>query len=48
MAESRIAKKSIRYFPVKNYVVFYTVDEEAHMVNILRFLHGTRDWQVLL
>lgn len=33
---------------VKNYSVFYRVDEKQGMVNILRVLYNRRDWQHLL
>lgn len=32
-------KHEIRYFPIKNYLVFYIVNEEQHTVEIWRFLH---------
>ena len=32
-------KHDIRYFPVKNYIVFYVVKEEQKTVEIWRFLH---------
>ena len=32
-------KHEIRFFPVKNYLVFYVVQEEQRTVEIWRFLH---------
>ena len=34
----------IRYVVVKNYLAFYTVDEDKHIVYIIRFLYARRDW----
>lgn len=34
----------IRYIAVKNYLAFYTVDEDQHIVYIIRFLYAKRDW----
>lgn len=38
----------IRFAVVNNYLVFYTIDANRHMVLILRFLYGRRDWLSLL
>ena len=32
-------KREIRFFPVKNYNIYYVVDEEAKTVEIWRILH---------
>ena len=32
-------KSEIRYVPIMNYLLFYTVSEENHTVEIWRFLH---------
>lgn len=34
---------NMRRLPVKNYVIFYTVSEPAHMVTIIRIVYGGRD-----
>lgn len=34
----------IRYVVIKNYLAFYTVDENQHIVYIIRFLYAKRDW----
>ncbi|MBE6812992.1 MAG: type II toxin-antitoxin system RelE/ParE family toxin [Ruminococcaceae bacterium] len=33
---------------VKNYLVFYTIDEESKTVNIIRVLYGSRDLDAAL
>ena len=33
----------VRFLPVKNYTVFYTVDREADTVFVVRILYGGRD-----
>lgn len=38
----------IRFVSVKNYLAFYTVDEETATVNIIRFLYGKRNWSAIL
>lgn len=35
--------KGLRKIPVKNYLVFYTVDEEKKAVHIIRIMYGARD-----
>ena len=32
-------KKEIRYVPIMNYLLFYTVNEEQKTVEVWRFLH---------
>ncbi len=34
----------IRFIAVNHYLAFYTIDETRHLVYILRFLYGKRDW----
>ena len=38
----------IRFAPLKNYLVFYTLSKEDNMVYILRFLYGKRNWTAIL
>lgn len=38
----------IRFAPVKNYLVFYTLLKEDAMMYILRFLYGKRNWGAIL
>jgi toxin ParE1/3/4 len=35
--------RGLRYFPVDNYLVFYMVDEENHIVNVMRVIGGQMD-----
>ena len=35
--------QGIRFLPVKNYLVFYTVDASADTVSIVRIMYGGRD-----
>ena len=43
-----IAKLGIRHMLVKNYFLFYTIDEEARTVSIIRMMYARRDWIHLL
>lgn len=43
-----LAAKGIRKLPIDNYVIFYTVNKSANTVNIVRVLHGRRDWESIL
>ena len=33
---------------VKNYIMVYTVDEDAKVVTVLRFFHGRQDYEKLI
>ena len=35
--------RSVRYVPVKNYLVFYTADTDTETVTVLRILYAGRD-----
>ena len=48
VADERLAFSGIRAIPIKNYLVFYTVDDDAQTVVIQRVLYGRRDWANLL
>ncbi|MDR1317753.1 MAG: type II toxin-antitoxin system RelE/ParE family toxin [Spirochaetales bacterium] len=37
--------KGIKYIMVKEYMMFYTVDEDKKTVTVLRFLYGDKDWK---
>ena len=43
-----IAHRGIRHVMVKNYMLFYTVKEDAKTVTIIRMLYARRDWIQLL
>ena len=38
-----LASLGIRSINVKNYVLYYTIDEEQNLINFIRFLHQLRD-----
>ena len=46
--DKRLAKLGYRLLPVKNYLVFYSINEEEQMVNIERILYKRRNWHHLL
>jgi plasmid stabilization system protein ParE len=33
---------------VKNYMMFYTINEDEKTVDVIRFLYGRRDWKRIL
>lgn len=43
-----LAAKGIRKLPIDNYLIFYTVNKSTNTVNIVRVLHGRRDWESIL
>lgn len=48
VSDERLARLGIRFIPVKNYLIFYSVDEQAITVTITRILYRKRDWAHLL
>jgi len=43
-----LAEKGLRFAVIKNYLMFFTVDEEEKLVTVIRFLYGRRDWKNIL
>ena len=43
-----LAKAGYRWRAVGSFLVFFTLDEEAAVVNVERVLYGARDWKALL
>ena len=46
--DERLASLGFRMLTVKNYIVFYSIDESSSIVNIERVLYGRRDWKHIL
>ena len=40
-----IKQYKFRKLIIKNYIVFYRINEEEKIVNVERILHGTTDWK---
>ena len=43
-----LAEKRIKFVIVKNYILFYVIDEDKKIVNVIRFLYSRRDWKNIL
>jgi len=39
-----LAQKGLKFTMIKNYIMFYTINEEQKIVTVIRFLYGRRDW----
>jgi toxin ParE1/3/4 len=48
VADERLSQMGYRKLPVKNYVVFFSIDEKNKVVDIERILYGRRDWMRIL
>ena len=46
--DETLAKRGLRWVAAKNYMMFYIVDEEKKKVDVLRVLHGRRNWANIL
>lgn len=44
----RLKSKKYRKAVIKNYIMFYRVDEEKQIIYIMRFVYGRRDYINLL
>ena len=44
VADERLARLGYRKLPVKNYIVFFSIDEYNNVVDVERILYGRRDW----
>ena len=43
-----LASIGFRPIKVKNYIIFYIIDDEKKVVNLIRFLYDKRDWKSIL
>jgi len=43
-----LSQKGIKYVMIINYLMFYTIDKNSKMVNVIRFLYGRMNWQIIL
>jgi len=43
-----LAGKGLKYVIIKNFLLFFTIDEDNKIVNVIRFLYGRRDWKNIL
>ena len=48
VSDENLAEKGIRFVLIKNYMMFFIIEEDKKNVNILRFLYGRRDWKNIL
>jgi len=48
VSDEYLAKKGVKFAKIKNYMLFYIINEEKKTVNVIRFLYGRRDWQNIL
>ena len=46
--DERLAEKQVRGLQVKNYTVFFRIDEIVKTVEIIRVIYSRRDWAMLL
>jgi plasmid stabilization system protein ParE len=43
-----LANMKIRSIKVKNYVIYYSVNDDANRIKLIRFLYNRRDWKNIL
>jgi toxin ParE1/3/4 len=48
VSDKRLAKQGIRQIPVKNYTIFYAVNDQTSTVNIISVMYSKRDWANVL
>ncbi|MGI6587267.1 MAG: type II toxin-antitoxin system RelE/ParE family toxin [Peptococcia bacterium] len=48
VTDERLASMGYRKLVVKNYIIFFTIDEQSKTVDIERILYARRDWLWIL
>jgi len=43
-----LAQNGLKFTIIKNYMMFYIIDEDQKIVTVIRFLYGRRDWKNIL
>ena len=46
--DERLAAMGYRKMVIKNYIAFFTIDDETNVVNVERILYARRDWLHIL
>jgi addiction module RelE/StbE family toxin len=46
--DERLSDQRIRIIPVKNYLVFYSINDNSKTITIIRVLYNKRDWVKIL
>ena len=45
VSDEYLATKGVKFVMIKNYILFYTINEDEKTVTVIRFLYGRRDWK---
>jgi len=48
VSDKKLASRGLRLIPVKNYLIFYVVNEQTKTVSIVSVIYSKRDWINLL
>ncbi|HHV17046.1 MAG TPA: type II toxin-antitoxin system RelE/ParE family toxin [Gelria sp.] len=48
MTDERLVMMGYRKLFVKNYIVFFTIDEKSKVVDVERILYARRDWRHII
>ncbi len=48
VADERLAATGYHKLIVKNYIIFFSINEKAKVVDVERILYGRRNWQAIL
>ena len=48
VSDEFLASKGLKFVIIKNYLMFYIIDEKNKVVNIVRFMYSRRDWKNIL
>jgi len=48
VSDEYLAEMGVKFVLIKNYMMFFIIEENKKIVNVFRFLHGRRDWQSIL
>ena len=48
VTDERLAMMGYRKLLVKNYIIFFTIDEKSGVVNVERILYARRNWHYIL
>jgi len=43
-----LSEKGLKFVRIKNFLLFYIIDESARIVDVIRFLYARRNWKDIL
>jgi plasmid stabilization system protein ParE len=48
VSDEYLSESGLKFVMIKNYIMFYIIDEDEKKIDVIRFLHTRRNWKNIL